>query len=79
MNERQTTQDFHGTPIRLTRRKYGRGTWFCWLEVQLDGEWIDCGDPWPKRTPPAEEIHDAITYARNATEAYPLSTGATTP
>jgi hypothetical protein len=55
------TRDFEGTEIRLTRRRHG-SQYFCWLEVCIDGTWLDCGDPWPCRTPRPAEIRDAIRY-----------------
>lgn len=58
------TREFEGTMIRLTRRRYP-GRTFCWLAVCIDGTWMDCGDPWPQRTPRAEDIRDAISYERS--------------
>jgi hypothetical protein len=47
-------------PIRLTRRRYGSGTWFCWVHFLCDGAWRSLGDPWQKYRPADEEIKIAI-------------------
>jgi hypothetical protein len=65
--------------VRFTRRSYGGGVWFCWAEVEMDGEWFELGDPWPARSWPREDLERAIRYledlhkAPNMYEMYPFS------
>ena len=52
----------------LRRRVYGgeyRRQWFAWLYYSANGEEFQHirGDPWPVRTPPREEIRQAIGQA----------------
>jgi hypothetical protein len=50
-------------PVTLTRRRYGRMT-YTWAEVELDGQRVSLGDPWPGVTWPKAALAEAIADAR---------------
>jgi hypothetical protein len=52
--------------FRLTRRKYGSRQWYCWVEVEHDGEYLSLGDPWPCRTPNRAELVDTARQILSA-------------
>jgi hypothetical protein len=47
--------------VRFTRRRYGN-QWYCWAEVNMDGDWEVLGDPWPAKHWPRESLARAIKY-----------------
>lgn len=49
-----------GRPAWFTRRRYGRTT-FTWVHVEIDGELVDLGDPWPCITPKRKDMEAALT------------------
>jgi hypothetical protein len=53
--------------LLLTRRRYGDTT-FTWVSVQVNGQWVSLGDPWPCITPPKEQLRKqiALTMALQA-------------
>lgn len=50
----------YGRSVRFTRRWYGKGVCFTWVEVFLNNAWHSLGDPWRAVTPPRKEMCAAI-------------------
>ena len=48
-----------GHPAWFTRRRYGKTT-FTWVQVDVDGDLVDLGDPWPCITPKRVEMEAAL-------------------
>ena len=55
-----TTASILGLNVSFTRRRYGASQWYCWVHVELAGQWISLGDPWPCVTPKREELERDI-------------------
>jgi len=57
------TTNYLGYEARFTRRRYGgTTTTYTWVEVNIDGEWVDLGDPWPAVVPARAEVEAMILY-----------------
>ena len=56
------TVEYEGLTFSFERRRYGRGSFFCWAYVQHGEEWLLCGDPWPAVNWPRKKLLDVATY-----------------
>lgn len=48
-------------PVSYTRRKYGSGATFCWVEAYA-GSWFSLGDPWQSVTPKRSAMEQQIEH-----------------
>jgi|CZKV01.1.fsa_nt_gi hypothetical protein len=55
-----------GHAVTFTRRHYGGGQFYCWVQVSLTpGAWTPISDPWPCHTPKYTEIETEIRRLKN--------------
>jgi hypothetical protein len=48
--------------VTFERRRYGRQT-YTWAYIQINGERVSLGDPWPCITPKKTELQEAVNIA----------------
>ena len=56
-----TRSTIDGYELRFLRRGYGRRV-FTYVEANIDGTWVDFGDPWPGK-PKADDLRHSLAWA----------------
>ena len=54
----------NGYQIDLTRRRYGKRTFFTWINVKIGDVWQSSGDPLQKLMPSKKDLSEAIERAQ---------------